>query len=149
MLWVLKLGWINHLPPACWSTSWKSIFKHQLGCRFDKLDSISSFFCIVTYAIIYVLIHHIIFLLYLYFLNIFNFFKYSCINIFHRRSLCTFYMAKSPLGSTNHNNSRKPILTRSRPRRKIACHYAHHYIIIWRGFFSIVHLAVIIKKVFL
>ena len=29
--------------------------------RFDILDSISSFFCILTYAIIYVLIHHIIF----------------------------------------------------------------------------------------
>ena len=55
------VSWINHLPPACWSTFWKSIFKHQLGCRFDVLDSISSFFCILTYAIIYVLIHHIIF----------------------------------------------------------------------------------------
>ena len=55
------VSWINHLPPACWSTFWKSIFKHQLGCRFDILDSISSFFCILTYAIIYVLIHHIIF----------------------------------------------------------------------------------------
>ena len=49
------------------------------------------FFCILTYAIIYVLIHHIIFWLYLYFLNILYFFKYSCTNIFHRRSLCTFY----------------------------------------------------------
>ena len=37
------VSWINHLPPACWSTFWKSIFKHQLGCRFDILDSISSF----------------------------------------------------------------------------------------------------------
>ena len=37
-----------------------------------------------------VLIHHIIFWLYLYILNIL-FFKYSCTNIFHRRSLCTFY----------------------------------------------------------
>ena len=36
--------WINHLPPACWSTFCKSIFKHQFGCRFDILDSISSFF---------------------------------------------------------------------------------------------------------
>ena len=52
------VSWINHLPPACWSTFWKSIFKHQLGCRFDILDNISSFFCILTYAIIYVLIHH-------------------------------------------------------------------------------------------
>ena len=40
---------------------------------------------------LYVLIHHIIFWLYLYFLNILYFFKYSCTNIFHRRSLCTFY----------------------------------------------------------
>ena len=55
------VSWINHLPPACWSTFWKSIFKHQVGYRFDILDSISSFFFISTYAIIYVLIHHIIF----------------------------------------------------------------------------------------
>ena len=34
----------NHLPPACWSTFWKSTFKQQLGCRFDIMDSISSFF---------------------------------------------------------------------------------------------------------
>ena len=31
--------------------------------------------------------------LYLYFLNILYFFKYSCTDIFHRRSLCTFYGA--------------------------------------------------------
>ena len=66
-------------------------FKHQLGCRFDILDSISSFFSILIYAFIYVLIHHIIFWLYPYFLNILYFFKYSCTNIFHRHSLCTFY----------------------------------------------------------
>ena len=54
------VSWINHLPPACWSTFWKSIFKQQLGCRFAIMESISSFFCILTYAIIYVLIHHII-----------------------------------------------------------------------------------------
>ena len=40
---------------------------------------------------LYVWIHHIIFWLYLYFLNILYFSKYSCTNIFHRRSLCTFY----------------------------------------------------------
>ena len=45
----------------------------------------------MTYAIIYVLIHHISFWLNLYFLNILYFFKYSCTNIFHRRSPCTFY----------------------------------------------------------
>ena len=88
------VSWINHLPSACWSTFWKSIFKHQLGCRFDILDSISSFLCILTYATIYVLIHHIIFWLYLYFLNILYFFKHPCTNIFHRRSLCTFYFTK-------------------------------------------------------
>ena len=49
------------------------------------------FFCILTYAIIYVLIHHIIFRLYLYFLNILYFSKHSCTNIFHRHSLYTFY----------------------------------------------------------
>ena len=67
------MSWINHLPPACWSTFWKSIFKQQLGCRFDIMDSISSLFRILTYAIIYVLIHHIIFWLYLYLLDILYF----------------------------------------------------------------------------
>ena len=85
------VSWINHLPSARWSTFWESILKHQLVCRFGILDSISSLFCILTYAIIYVLIHHIMFWLYLYFLNILYFFKYSCTNIFHRRSLFTFY----------------------------------------------------------
>ena len=82
---------VNHLLPACWSTFWKSIFKQQLGNRFDIMGSISSFFCILTYAIIYVSIHHIVFWLYPYFLNIIYFLKYSCSNIFHRRSLWTFY----------------------------------------------------------
>ena len=39
---------------------------------------------------LYVLIHHIIFWLYLYFINILYCFKKSCTNIFHRRSFCTF-----------------------------------------------------------
>ena len=38
-----------------------------------KFFSISFFFCILTYVIIYILIHHIIFWLYLYFLNILYF----------------------------------------------------------------------------
>ena len=37
------VSWINHLPPACWSTFWKSIFRQQLGCRFDIMDSIYIF----------------------------------------------------------------------------------------------------------
>ena len=40
---IVLAAWINHLPPACWSTFWKSTFKQQLGCRFDILDSISYF----------------------------------------------------------------------------------------------------------
>ena len=63
-------------------------FKHQLGCRFDILDSISSCFCILTYAILYILIHHIIFWLWFYFWNVLYF---SSTPVFHRRSLCTFY----------------------------------------------------------
>ena len=38
------VSWINHLPPACWSTFWKSNFKQQLGCRFDIMDNKSYFF---------------------------------------------------------------------------------------------------------
>ena len=49
-LWRL-VSWMNHLPPACWSTFWKSTFKQLLGCRFDIMDSVSSFFCILTYAL--------------------------------------------------------------------------------------------------
>ena len=37
--------WINHLPPACWSTFWKWNFKQQLGCRFDIMDNESYFLC--------------------------------------------------------------------------------------------------------
>ena len=58
------------------------------------MDGISSIFCILTYAIAYVFMHHIIFRLYHYFLNIVLYlFNYSCTNIFHRRSLYTFYGA--------------------------------------------------------
>ena len=39
------VSWINHLPPACWSTLWKSNFKQQLGCRFDIMDNESYFLC--------------------------------------------------------------------------------------------------------
>ena len=36
------VAWINHLPPVCWSTFWKSTFKQQLGCGFDIMDCKSS-----------------------------------------------------------------------------------------------------------
>ena len=81
----------NHLPPACWSTFWKSIFKRQLGCRFDIMDSISSFcvyFDICNYICLDTSYH---FLALSSLLKYSYFFKYSCTNIFHRRSLCTFY----------------------------------------------------------
>ena len=35
----------NHLPPACWSTVWKSNCQQQLGCRFNIMDNISYFLC--------------------------------------------------------------------------------------------------------
>ena len=59
------VSWINHLPPACWSTFWKSNSKQQLGCGFDIMDKESYFFGVLTYAIIYVLIHQIILRFYL------------------------------------------------------------------------------------
>ena len=48
-------------------------FKQELGCRFDMMDGKSSCFCILTYAIVNVLIHHMLFRLYLYFLVFFIF----------------------------------------------------------------------------
>ena len=44
-------------------------FKQPLGCRFDIMDCKSSFCWILTYAIVYVLWHHLIFRRYLYILN--------------------------------------------------------------------------------
>ena len=63
------VSWIHHLPPVCFSSFWKSTFKQQLGGRFDKIDCKFSLFCIMTYAIVYVLIHHMIFRLWLFFLD--------------------------------------------------------------------------------
>ena len=87
------LSWINHLPPVCWSTFWKSTFKEQLGCRFDIMDCKSSFFCILTYAIGYVLIHYIFFFDFIFTSSIvlFIFIWHSCTNGFHRGNLYTFY----------------------------------------------------------
>ena len=49
--WITHRSTINHLPPVCWSTFWESTFEQPLSCRFDIMDSISSLFCILTYAI--------------------------------------------------------------------------------------------------
>ena len=99
------MPWINHLRPRCWSTFWKSTFIPQLDCRFDISDSIFSLFCILTYAVLYVLINHII--LGFTFTSLIMFFiliKYSCTNSFHRRSLYTFYYLMMPMiFATNEN----------------------------------------------
>ena len=69
------VSWINHLPPACWSTFWKSIFKQQLGCRCDILDSISCCFCLFWHMQLdmsWSIMPY--FWIYLYFFNILYFF---------------------------------------------------------------------------
>ena len=74
---------------ACWSTFWKSKFKQQLGCRFDIIDNIS-YFCVFWHLQLYMSWYIRSFFGFT-FLNILYFFKYSCTNILHRRSLYTFY----------------------------------------------------------
>ena len=83
------MSWINHLPPACWSTFWKSNFKQQLGCRFDIMDN-ESYFVVFWHMQLYMSWYIRSFFGFT-FLNILYFFKYSCTNIFHRRSLYTLY----------------------------------------------------------
>ena len=83
------VSWFNHLPPACWSTFWKSIFKQQLGCRCDIMDS-KSYFFLFWHMQLYMSWYIRSFFGFT-FLNILYFFKYSCTNTFHRRSLYTFY----------------------------------------------------------
>ena len=87
------VSWINRLPSTCWSTFWKSIFKQQLGCRFAIMDSISSFFYFDICNYICLDISYTFLALSL-FLEYSLFFKYSCTNILHRRSPCTFYTDK-------------------------------------------------------
>ena len=74
---------------ACWSTFCKSNFKQQLGCRFDIMDNESYFF--VFWHMQLYMSWYIRSCFGFTFLNIPYFFKYSCTNIFHRRSLYTFY----------------------------------------------------------
>ena len=83
------VSWINHVPPVFLSTFWKSTFKQHLDCRFDIMDCKSSFF-ILTHAIVYVLIDHLIFRLYFYILNSVIYF-YQVLLYYQRRSLYTFY----------------------------------------------------------
>ena len=91
------MSWINHLPPACWSTFWKSNFKQQLGCRFD-IKYIKYYYFVFWHMQLY-MSWYIRSFFGLNFLNILYFFKYSCTNIFHRRSLYTL-----------HSSARWPVL---------------------------------------
>ena len=63
------VSWINPLPPVCWSTSWKSTYKQQLGCRFDIMDNISSLFLYFDICNCICLDTSYLFRLHLYFLN--------------------------------------------------------------------------------
>ena len=74
------VSWINHLPPACWSTFWKSNSKQQLGCRFDIMDY-ESYFFVFWHMQLYMSWYIRSFFGFT-FLNILYFFKYSCTNIF-------------------------------------------------------------------
>ena len=74
------VSWINHLPPACWSTFWKSNFKQQLGCRFDIMDN-ESYFFVFWHMQLYMSWYIRSFFGFT-FSNILYFFKYSCTNIF-------------------------------------------------------------------
>ena len=88
-LQLILVSWINHLPPACWSTFWKSNFKQQLGCRFDIMDN-ESYFFVFWHMQLYTSWYIRSFFGFT-FLNILYFFKYSCTNIVHRRSLYTLF----------------------------------------------------------
>ena len=79
-------GISSDLAPAITVHLWKSNFKQQLGCRFDIMDNESYFCCVLTYMSWYIRSFFGFT-----FLNILYFFKYSCTNVFHGRSLYTFY----------------------------------------------------------
>ena len=73
-------SYINHLPPACWSTFRKSNSKQQLGCRFDIMDY-ESYSFVFWHMQLYMSWYIISFFGFT-FLNIPYSFMYSCTNIF-------------------------------------------------------------------
>ena len=85
--------WINHLPPVCWSTFWKSILNNSWAVGLIQWTvNLHYLIRIFTFVIVYVLIRHTIFgFIFTYSIVFFIIIKYSCTNIFHRRSLYTFY----------------------------------------------------------
>ena len=84
------------------------IFKPQLGCRFDIMDNISYSLLVFWLKQLYMSWYVRSFFGFT-FLNILYFFKYSCTNIFDRRSLYTFYSkngtAKIPMNFLELGNS--------------------------------------------
>ena len=84
------VSWIDHLPPACWSTFWKSILNNSWAVGVTWWIVYLIFF-VFWHMQLYMSWYIISFLAISFFLNSLYFFKYSCTNIFHRRSLYTFY----------------------------------------------------------
>ena len=83
----------NHLKIDSLFKSCHDIIMHHITCSYEHC---------VKYVLSYIILQlgctfcssyrlYLIFWLYLYFLNILYFFKYSCTNIFHRRSPCILY----------------------------------------------------------
>ena len=83
------MSWINHLPPACWSTFRKSNSKQQLGCRFDIMDY-ESYFFVFWHMQLYMSWYIISFFGFT-FLNIFIFSSTLVLTFSYRRNLYTFY----------------------------------------------------------
>ena len=84
------VSWINHLPPACWSTFQKSNSKQQLGCRFDIMDYESYFFLcfdICNYICHDTSYHFSVLPSYIFFI----FSSTLVLTFSYRRSLYTFY----------------------------------------------------------
>ena len=84
------VSWINHLPPACWSTFRKSNSKQQLGCRFDIMDY-ESYFFVFWHMQLYMSWYIISFFGFT-FLNIFIFSSTLVLTFSYRRNLYTFYI---------------------------------------------------------
>ena len=83
------MSWINHLPPACWSTFRKSNSKQQLGCRFDIMDY-ESYFFVFWHMQLYMSWYIISFFGFT-FLNILIFSSTLVLTSSYRRNLYTFY----------------------------------------------------------
>ena len=83
------VSWINHLPPACWSTFRKSNSKQQLGCRFDIMDY-ESYFFVFWHMQLYMSWYIISFFGFT-FLNILIFSSTLVLTSSYRRNLYTFY----------------------------------------------------------